>query len=138
MPPKFDDPYKPIPDDNRKRFVSMVSTEDYLFIKSVRPQTGTIQNTVNYMVKWLVNELKHRNITDHSRYADYEQFVVNTFGLPHLGNVSETDDHNDAGGATIRSATHPDVARQRTEPQSRVVSSVGTKRKGKTIFTTKS
>ena len=98
--PAFRDPYADIPDDRKVRFVSMVPDDEYRFLQSVRPQSGpnsgTVQTTANYFFKWLIYELKRRNINSFAKWREFELFIIESFNTErngvHGGTPSEAQD----------------------------------------------
>lgn len=81
----FRDPYADEPEDKKSRFMSMVPTSDYEFLRSIRPTSrpyqGTIQTIANYFFQWLIHELKQRNITSFSKSRELEQFIIDEFAI---------------------------------------------------------
>ena len=75
QPPRtiYVNPYKDTP--NPTRLQTYVSREDYNFIRSVRPNKGTIETTTNLLWHKLCTALKQQNITTYADITKFEQFV---------------------------------------------------------------
>jgi len=78
---KFENPYSHLcdvgPNRQTRRVNSEVPTEDYQMLQRIRTERGTIQTTVNILLKKLFDELKRRQITDYTRADDFVDFVLN-------------------------------------------------------------
>lgn len=65
------------PGKNLYRAPASIDINDYEFIKSLRPNTGTIITTQNILWFKLCQALKSYGITDFTHRTDFEQFVAN-------------------------------------------------------------
>lgn len=78
--PVFVNPYAAIDrgDDNANvtTVVCKIATDDYNYVKCIRPSLGTNTGVIGNLWKKLINELKRRNITDVSDIDQFEQFVT--------------------------------------------------------------
>lgn len=80
MPPTFTNPYR---EDTKSsntdlRMTSVfISREDYDFIRSLRPTTGTTRTVISLLWQKLTTALKEHGITDYTSKADFESFVAN-------------------------------------------------------------
>jgi hypothetical protein len=80
---KFVNPYDTSPPDpEEKRIHTEVSRADYLFIKLLRPDQGTIKNVIGLLWKQLCYELRQRGITDNTSCAEFERIVANCRIVP--------------------------------------------------------
>ena len=64
-------------DKNVCRAPATIGVEDYNFIRSIRPISGTVNTTQTILWKRLCDALKLAGITDVSSQRDFEEFVVN-------------------------------------------------------------
>ena len=97
MNEKFKNPYADCDENEVSRLNANISTEDFNFVRRIRVDKGTIQTTINILWSKLVNELKQRGITDFSREADYEDFLVNI----RLVDERECTEIDEAGGGVV-------------------------------------
>lgn len=80
---KFVNPYDTNPPDpEEKRIHTEVSRADYLFIKLLRPDQGTIKNVIGLLWKQLCYELRQRGITDNTSCTEFERIVANCRIVP--------------------------------------------------------
>lgn len=80
---RFVNPYDTSPPDpEEKRIHTEVSRADYLFIKLLRPDQGTIKNVIGLLWKQLCYELRNRGITDNTSCAEFERIVANCRIVP--------------------------------------------------------
>lgn len=79
--PKFENPYVDSPNE-KEQWVFVVDKQDSLFLKSIRPSTGTITGIGGYLVTKLLYELRKRNITEWSKLGEFEQFVQHCHLVP--------------------------------------------------------
>lgn len=75
--PLYTDPYASCPPSEANRIVCDISEADFYLLKTIRPSRGTIQTTVNLLVKKLCDELRKRNITTYHERNFFEDFVAN-------------------------------------------------------------
>ena len=65
------------PDKNLCRAPASIGVDDYSFIRSIRPITGTVNTTQNILWFKLCVALKSAGIVDVSHQAEFEDFVAN-------------------------------------------------------------
>ena len=70
------------PGKNLYRAPASIDIHDYEFIKSLRPNTGTIITTQNILWFKLCQALKSHNITDFTKRKEFEDFVANCDIVP--------------------------------------------------------
>lgn len=73
--PLFVNPYADSPDDGT-RFNAQVDSEEYNYVKCIRPKQGTMVTTINTLYHKLVLELKRRGIKDLTNQQQFEDFVA--------------------------------------------------------------
>ena len=103
--------------------------KDKFILKRIRPDSGTVDITINLLYKKLYDELTRRGITDYTRVSDFEHFVVNSvLVLPGESTGSPLPTANaspNGGGVEGRSGPNPPApGQQRSVPPS------GTKKRG--------
>ena len=59
------------------RAPATIGVEDYNFIRSIRPSTGTVNTTQNILWCKLCQALRSAGITDVIHQKDFEEFVTN-------------------------------------------------------------
>ena len=74
-PKKYTNPYEGL--EVTVRIQSNINPDDYNFIRSIRPNSGTVITTVNILWHKLVTTLKQHGITQYSDLARFEHFVNN-------------------------------------------------------------
>ena len=74
-PYHVDKPYFDGPNKNLTRAPASLGVADHLFLKSIRPQNGTINTTQNILFFKLCEALRAVGITDLSKQKDFEEFV---------------------------------------------------------------
>jgi len=86
---------------DESRVFTEVSTADYLLIRLIRPQTGTIKNVMGLLWQQFCYELRERNITDHTACQQFEEFVSNCRIIP-------ADEYNVLSRAAAALKIHPE------------------------------
>lgn len=72
---KFKDPYADTPDELSSRLSAWVPETDKVFLMGIRPHRGTVQTTINILLKGLIDECKQRGITSYDNKAAFEALV---------------------------------------------------------------
>ena len=126
----FTNPYNtPEITPTEKRIHTEVSREDYLLVKLIRPDQGTVKKVLGHLWKQLCYELRQRAITDHTSSTEFESFIVNCRIVPgdeyeRLCNgavdsaprpMSETDGGHDRAGATFIPTNSPNEPSKRPD-----------------------
>lgn len=77
-PPSFLDPYDGMQKDKKPltRLQSRIAEEDYFFIKSLRPRSGTVTTTVNILFHRLVKTLKAHGLKGMEDLKRFEEFMT--------------------------------------------------------------
>ena len=71
----FDSPYST--DQVTARLQAFVSVEDYDFVRSIRPNSGTVNTTVALVFSKLVAALRRAGIDQNADKEAFESFVAN-------------------------------------------------------------
>ena len=92
------------PGKNLYRAPASIDLTDYEFIKSLRPNTGTIIITQNLLWQKLCTTLRQYGITDFTKRSDFEQFVANCTITDGRGTAAGGDATKNDGGNVRRGA----------------------------------
>jgi len=103
----FKDPYDK--DENKVKLSTYVSEEDAAILRSVRLVRGTVQITINLLLKQLIHELRQRNITDYTKRREFEEYVSSRYSppdpsLPRPGEETSRDDGGRVEGGGPKAA----------------------------------
>lgn len=68
---KLTDPYAHLPEEEKVKISTTISSEDAMLIRICRPLRGTLQSTINHMIRHLVERMRKENLDD---YTDWTRF----------------------------------------------------------------
>ena len=93
------------PGKNLYRAPASIDLTDYEFIKSLRPNTGTVIIVQNLLWSKLCSTLRQHGITDFTKRSDFESFVANCTITDGRGTAASGDATEDDGRNVRRRAS---------------------------------